>query len=217
MPDKHEVGGSSPLGPTTYFLREESKAKKLPKREREIITTTLWGCSSAGRAPALQAGGHGFESHHLHHSYLQCKKRNQKTSMKFLWLPFFTKKVTQMFIENRINKRNETDSCILRKTCYWDIFSKRFFRTKEVGKNNFVNSDSKMSGRTNQWIIKPKGLLIYNPKNNYLRSSSKKSWKFPKELILIGEQKAVQAKKSVRWMPWHWEPKKDAITCDKLR
>ena len=25
-----------------------------------------WGCSSAGRAPALQAGGHGFESHHLH-------------------------------------------------------------------------------------------------------------------------------------------------------
>ena len=26
----------------------------------------LWGCSSVGRAPALQAGGHGFESHHLH-------------------------------------------------------------------------------------------------------------------------------------------------------
>ena len=46
--------------------------------------------------------------------------------MKFLWLPFFTKKVTQMFIENRINKRNETDSCILRKTCYWDILVKGF-------------------------------------------------------------------------------------------
>ena len=27
----------------------------------------VWGCSSVGRAPALQAGGHGFESHHLHH------------------------------------------------------------------------------------------------------------------------------------------------------
>ena len=26
----------------------------------------IWGCSSAGRAPALQAGGHGFDSHHLH-------------------------------------------------------------------------------------------------------------------------------------------------------
>ena len=26
----------------------------------------LWGCSSVGRAPALQAGGRGFESLHLH-------------------------------------------------------------------------------------------------------------------------------------------------------
>ena len=26
----------------------------------------LWGCSSAGRAPALQAGGQGFDSLHLH-------------------------------------------------------------------------------------------------------------------------------------------------------
>ena len=25
-----------------------------------------WGCSSAGRAPALQAGGQGFDSPHLH-------------------------------------------------------------------------------------------------------------------------------------------------------
>ena len=27
---------------------------------------SIRGCSSVGRAPALQAGGHGFESHHLH-------------------------------------------------------------------------------------------------------------------------------------------------------
>ena len=26
----------------------------------------MWGCSSAGRAPALQAGGHRFEPVHLH-------------------------------------------------------------------------------------------------------------------------------------------------------
>ena len=36
-------------------------------------TKTLWGCSSVGRAPALQAGGHGFESHHLHHWEKQWK------------------------------------------------------------------------------------------------------------------------------------------------
>ena len=28
----------------------------------------IWGCSSAGRAPALQAGGREFETHHLHQS-----------------------------------------------------------------------------------------------------------------------------------------------------
>ncbi len=27
----------------------------------------IWGCSSVGRAPALQAGGQEFESPHLHH------------------------------------------------------------------------------------------------------------------------------------------------------
>ena len=30
------------------------------------VNNPIWGCSSAGRAPALQAGGHGFDSHHLH-------------------------------------------------------------------------------------------------------------------------------------------------------
>ena len=30
--------------------------------------------------------------------------------------------------------------------------------------------------------------------------------------VLIG-----QVKKSIRGMPWHWEPKKDVISCEKLR
>ena len=34
--------------------------------EKIAKANPLWGCSSAGRAPALQAGGHGFDSHHLH-------------------------------------------------------------------------------------------------------------------------------------------------------
>ena len=42
-----------------------------PQRNLQIIETVkanpLWGCSSAGRAPALQAGGQGFDSLHLHH------------------------------------------------------------------------------------------------------------------------------------------------------
>ena len=47
--------------PVVQFLGTVRKEKRIdPKPERGR------GCSSAGRAPALQAGGHGFESHHLH-------------------------------------------------------------------------------------------------------------------------------------------------------
>ena len=38
-------------------------AKKKLEKPRE---TRTWGCSSAGRAPALQAGGQEFDSPHLH-------------------------------------------------------------------------------------------------------------------------------------------------------
>ena len=48
--------------------QDRERIKPFPDPEKtEKQTTQLWGCSSAGRAPALQAGGHGFESHHLHH------------------------------------------------------------------------------------------------------------------------------------------------------
>ena len=38
----------------------------------QVDARILWGCSSVGRAPALQAGGHEFESHHLHASIKPC-------------------------------------------------------------------------------------------------------------------------------------------------
>lgn len=44
-------------------------SNKLGMYEKNIFTNNiiLWGCSSVGRAPALQAGGQEFESPHLHH------------------------------------------------------------------------------------------------------------------------------------------------------
>ena len=48
--------------------RERIKPFPDPEKRGENYNHLLWGCSSAGRAPALQAGGHGFESHHLHQS-----------------------------------------------------------------------------------------------------------------------------------------------------
>jgi hypothetical protein len=35
-----------------------------------------WGCSSVGRAPALQAGGHRFDPVHLHHRPNDAKRRS---------------------------------------------------------------------------------------------------------------------------------------------
>ena len=55
-PDKGEVIGSIPIRPM------------------------LWGCSSAGRAPALQAGGHRFDPVHLH----QLKFQTQSESFESL-------------------------------------------------------------------------------------------------------------------------------------
>ena len=53
-------------------VREDS-SMLTPRREipfseiyLKIRDPNPWGCSSAGRAPALQAGGQGFESLHLH-------------------------------------------------------------------------------------------------------------------------------------------------------
>ena len=42
--------------------------KELALRAGDSISeyNHLWGCSSAGRAPALQAGGQEFDSPHLH-------------------------------------------------------------------------------------------------------------------------------------------------------
>ena len=40
--------------------------KELQKASGERTPCEKWGCSSAGRAPALQAGGHRFDPVHLH-------------------------------------------------------------------------------------------------------------------------------------------------------
>ena len=51
-PDKREVGGSNPPRPTTF-------------RHPSLV----WGCSSVGRAPALQAGCRRFDSDQLHSDF----------------------------------------------------------------------------------------------------------------------------------------------------
>ena len=44
------------------------------------------GCSSVGRAPALQAGGHRFDSVHLHH-FERTKPQNEEGSFRLIRVP----------------------------------------------------------------------------------------------------------------------------------
>ena len=44
----------------------------------------LWGVSSAGRAPALQAGGHRFDPGTLHHKKLTEVPSKEEASLNFL-------------------------------------------------------------------------------------------------------------------------------------
>ena len=63
------------------MLLTASKARRKEFRVKEVNRCsifrvrkgkeTLWGCSSVGRAPALQAGGQEFESLHLHAEIIQ--------------------------------------------------------------------------------------------------------------------------------------------------
>ena len=49
-----------------------------PRKAKEKTERTLrWGCSSAGRAPALHAGGQEFEPPHLHQSTGKVGKRKR--------------------------------------------------------------------------------------------------------------------------------------------
>ena len=56
---------------------------------------------------------------------------------------------------------------------------------------------------SSQFVERNQNSLTYN--------SSEKSCANAAQ-VLIG-----QVKKSIRGMPWHWEPTKDVISCEKLR
>ena len=45
---------------------------------KQVDARFLWGCSSVGRAPALQAGGQEFESLHLHSVLEKCEAKHLK-------------------------------------------------------------------------------------------------------------------------------------------
>ena len=50
----------------------------------KTVNSTIWGVSSAGRAPALQAGGHRFDPGTLHHFKKLTEIPQQRGFIEFL-------------------------------------------------------------------------------------------------------------------------------------
>ena len=59
--------GDTPVPIPNTMVKTQSADGTIPETVWESRWMPLhWGCSSVGRAPALQAGGQEFESPHLH-------------------------------------------------------------------------------------------------------------------------------------------------------
>ena len=59
----------------------------------------LWGISSVGRAPALQAGGHGFESRILHQGLCVAKNKHSAESYLLLYHKWDFKKSFEFIVD----------------------------------------------------------------------------------------------------------------------
>ena len=93
MPDKHEVGGSSPLGPTSVQKNTNG----------EITTTFYGGVAQLGEHLPCKQGVMGSNP------IISTTLNNTNLLFKVSLVTFFSKKVThKMLIENRI-KTNETN------------------------------------------------------------------------------------------------------------
>ena len=62
-----------------WSIREHTKITKDVILVNNEVSTKIWGCSSAGRAPALQAGGQEFDSPHLHQR-LRSKREHSRNA-----------------------------------------------------------------------------------------------------------------------------------------
>ncbi len=64
-------GPEQPGTASSYVLSERCATAE--DHQTAVFQYKSWGCSSAGRAPALQAGGRRFESDQLHHTIILFK------------------------------------------------------------------------------------------------------------------------------------------------
>ena len=73
--------------------------------------------------------------------------------------------------------------------------NERFFRTIQGKKTISSNSGNNLKATNNSELIKPKGLLIYNPKKTIICEAQAKKLNLFPELIKTGEQKSCSSEK----------------------
>ena len=99
---RHSVSDLNAEGPPVPIPNTEVKLSSVENTSRETVredrsrptsrtaegqfSIPIWGCSSAGRAPALQAGGHGFESHHLHQRRVAVPRKKGHSQSRDKWI-----------------------------------------------------------------------------------------------------------------------------------
>ena len=89
-----------------------------------------------------------------------------------------------MFIENRIKKKETTQIVVYWEKLVIEIFLVKGFSVQKKWEKTISSalSERLLKADKNQWIIKPKGLLIYNPiKTIICEAQAIKKLKFPKE------------------------------------
>ena len=64
--------------PNTKVKTQTADGTLLETARESRWMPVLWGYSSVGRAPALQAGGHEFESRYLHESFFESADNGTK-------------------------------------------------------------------------------------------------------------------------------------------
>ena len=65
---RKDAGRDETLSRTTICKLDNLRSIGHINTDLRLLPIPIWGCSSAGRAPALQAGGQEFDPPHLHHS-----------------------------------------------------------------------------------------------------------------------------------------------------
>ena len=182
---------------------------KRPPANAFRLRRNVWGCSSVGRAVALQASGRRFDPVQLHHFGILERKR------KFAH-GHWPVRLFNPYREEKIRTTGdplawESPRAVARLTA----------RPSSGSRENwsFAGSRSPSTERATG------NSTHYGPARGTRRHGPRREYRLP--VIGPAKQRAwgrwssvmrtIKCLKGIWWMPWHAQAKKDVIRCDKRR